>query len=88
MGEDLRLRAPPFDPRDYEDPQDAAKFWRPFAAAPRDSEPFRAAARRDLEKLRAAKDVAPADDVSRRRRDLAREFRREQERLLARFVDL
>ena len=88
VGEDLRLSAPPFDPRDYEDPQDAAKHWRPFAAAPRDYLPFQAAARRDLEKLRAAKDVAPADDVSRRRRELARAFRAEQERLLARFVDL
>ena len=88
VGEDLRLRAPPFDPRDYDDPQDAAKHWRPFQAAPRNAEPFRAAARRDLAKLRAAKDVAPADDVSRRRRDLARAFRSEQERLLARFVGL
>ena len=88
VGEDLRLRAPSFDPREYDDPQDAAKHWRPFAAAPRNAEPFRAAARRDLEKLRAARDVAPADDVSRRRRELARAFRCEQERLLARFVDL
>ena len=88
VGEDLRLKAPSFDPRDHDDPRDAAKHWKPFAAAPRNAGPFRAAARRDLEKLRAAKDVAPADDVSRRRRDLAREFRREQERLLARFVDL
>ena len=88
VGEDLRLRAPPFDPRDYDDPQDAARHWKPFAAAPRDAGPFRAAARRDLAKLRSATDVAPADDVSRRRRDLARAFRSEQERLLARFVDL
>ena len=88
VGEDLRLRVPPFDPREYDDPQDAAKHWKPFAAAPRDAGPFRAAARRDLEKLRAATDVAPADDVSRRRRDLARAFRSEQERLLARFVGL
>ena len=48
VGEDLRLRAPPFDPRDYDDPQDAARHWAPFAAAPRDAGPFRAAARRDL----------------------------------------
>ncbi|CAH0364530.1 unnamed protein product [Pelagomonas calceolata] len=88
VGEDLRLRAPPFDPRDHDDPRDAAKHWKPFAAAPRDYLPFQAAARRDLAKLRAAKDVAPADDVSRRRRDLARAFRCEQERLLARFVGL
>ena len=88
VGEDLRLRAPPFDPRDHHDPRDAAKHWKPFAAAPRNAEPFRAAARRDLEKLRSATDVAPADDVSRRRRDLARAFRSEQERLLARFVGL
>jgi len=88
VGEDLRLRAPPFDPRDYEDPQDAAKHWKPFAAAPPNAEPFRAAARRDLAKLRSATDVAPADGVSRRRRDLARAFRAEQERLLARFVGL
>ena len=88
VGEDLRLRAPSFDPREYDDPQDAAKHWKPFAAAPRDAGPFRAAARRDLAKLQSVKDVAPADDVSRRRRDLAREFRREQERLLARFVGL
>ena len=88
VGEDLRLKAPSFDPRDHDDPRDAAKHWKPFAAAPRDAEPFRAAARRDLEKLRSATDVAPADDVSRRRRDLARAFRSEQERLLARFVGL
>ena len=88
VGEDLRLKAPSFDPRDHDDPRDAAKHWKPFAAAPRNAGPFRAAARRDLEKLRSATDVAPADDVSRRRRDLAREFRREQERLLARFVGL
>ncbi len=88
VGEDLRLRAPPFDPRDHHDPRDAAKHWKPFAAAPRNAEPFRAAARRDIEKLQSAKDVQPADDVSRRRRDLARAFRAEQERLLARFVGL
>ena len=88
VGEDLRLRAPPFDPRDHDDPQDAAKHWRPFQAAPRNTEPFRAAARRDLAKLRSATDVAPAGDVSRRRLALARAFRDEQERLLARFVDL
>ena len=88
VGEDLRLRAPPFDPRDYDDPQDAAKHWRPFQAAPRNAEPFRAAARRDLAKLRSATDVAPAGDVSRRRLALARAFRDEQERLLERFVDL
>jgi hypothetical protein len=88
VGEDLRLSAPPFDPRDYDDPQDAAKHWRPFQAAPRNTEPFRAAARRDLAKLRSATDVAPAGDVSRRRLALARAFRDEQERLLARFVDL
>ena len=87
VGEDLRLRAPPFDPREYDDPRDAARHWKPFAAAPRDAGPFRAAARRDLAKLRAATDVAPADDdVSRRRRELARAFRGEQERLLARFL--
>ena len=68
VGEDLRLRAPSFDPREYDDPRDAAKHWKPFAAAPRNAEPFRAAARRDLAKLRAAKDVQPANDVSRRRR--------------------
>ena len=88
VGEDLRLRAPSFDPREYDDPRDAARHWKPFAAAPRNAEPFRAAARRDLPKLQAAKDVAPADDVSRRRRDLAWAFRAEQERLLARFVGL
>ncbi len=88
VGEDLRLRAPPFDPRDHHDPQDAARHWRPFAAAPRNTEPFRAAARRDLAKLQSVKDVQPADDVSRRRRALARAFRDEQERLLERFVDL
>ena len=88
VGRDLKLRAPRFDARDYEDPQDAAKHWRPFQAAPRDYLPFQAAARRDLEKLRSVEDVASADDVSRRRRDLAREFRLEQERLLEGFLGL
>lgn len=88
VGRDLKLRAPRFDARDYEDPQDAAKHWRPFQAAPRDYLPFQAVARRDLEKLRSVEDVASADDVSRRRRDLAREFRLEQERLLEGFLGL
>ena len=73
VGEDLRLRAPPFDPRDYDDPQDAAKHWRrsPGGAARLPAVPRRG---------KAGPREAPVGDGRRarprfaRRRDLARAF--------------
>ena len=78
VGEDLRLRAPPFDPHEYDDPQDAAKHWRPFQAAPR----RRAVPRGGTLMARSASTSPP------RRASHAPRARVSRERPFARFVGL